>query len=60
MKPIVNAELCIGCGTCEGIVPEVFKLNDGISVVQELEDYSEYKEKIEQSIAACPTQAISL
>ena len=59
MKPVVKADLCIGCGTCEGIVPEVFKLVDGISIVQDLDDYSEYKEKIEQSITACPSQCIS-
>ncbi len=60
MKPIVNQELCIGCGTCEGICPEVFKLDDGKSTVIPLPDYSALKDKIQQAIDACPVQCISL
>ena len=28
MKAIVDQDLCIGCGICEGIVPEVFSLQN--------------------------------
>ena len=59
MKPIINEELCIGCGTCEGICPEVFKLNDGKSTVLELADYKPFADKIDQAIDACPVQCIS-
>jgi len=60
MKPIVNQELCIGCGTCEGICPEVFHLIDGKSQVKEMSDYTPFKDKIEQAVDACPVQAISI
>ena len=60
MKPIVNQELCIGCGTCESICPEVFHLDDGKSHVKEMPDYSSFKDKIEQAVDACPVQAISI
>jgi ferredoxin len=60
MKPVINQELCIGCGQCEAICPEVFKLNDGKSVVLELQDYSSFKEKIDQAVDSCPVQAISV
>lgn len=60
MKPKVN-DSCIGCGTCEGIAPEIFKVEevDGkmIAVVQEA-DYEAQKEKIDEAIAGCPVQAI--
>jgi ferredoxin len=60
MKPKVNQELCIGCGQCEAICPEIFKLDDGKSQVQDMADYSVYKDKIDQSVDACPVQAISI
>ena len=34
MRPIVDEDLCIGCGRCEELCPEVFQLgDDGISHV---------------------------
>lgn len=58
-KLTVDAETCIGCGSCEGIAPEYFHLKDGISHV-----IKEYDEKdaddIEEAINDCPVQAISL
>jgi len=32
-KPVVNADLCIGCGTCESLCPSVFKIEGGKSHV---------------------------
>lgn len=60
MKPVINQELCIGCGTCEGMCPEVFKLTNGKAQVLKIDDYSQYKDKIEQSVAACPVSCISI
>jgi len=60
MKPVINQELCIGCGTCEGICPDVFKLTDGKSQVIDLPDYSPYKDKIQNAVEACPVQCISV
>ncbi len=60
MKPKVNQELCIGCGQCEAICPEVFRLDDGKSHVLEITDYAVFKDKIEQAVDACPVQAISI
>lgn len=58
-KPIVNEESCIGCGTCQAICPEVFEVQgDSKSHVLEA-DYDALKDKIEESITACPVQAIS-
>ncbi|MBN1325570.1 ferredoxin [Candidatus Falkowbacteria bacterium] len=60
MQPIVNKEICIGCGTCEGICPEVFKIVDGKSEVQKMADYTAYADKIKQAVEACPVQCISI
>ena len=32
MKPVVDEELCIGCGNCVEICPAVFQLKDEKSV----------------------------
>jgi len=60
MTPIINQETCIGCGTCEGICPTVFKMNDGKAQVVKMDDYTAHKEGIEQSVDACPVQAITI
>jgi len=56
MKPKVN-DTCIGCMTCEGICPEVFKIIDGKATVLEA-DYAKYKDQIDEAIGACAVSAI--
>ncbi len=56
-KAVVNKDLCIGCGTCSSLCPEVFKIEDGKSHVA--------KENCEgcdcqAAVDACPVNAISL
>ena len=56
---VVDEESCIGCGTCEGIAPEYFKIEDGVSKV--IAPYAEADaDMIEDAINNCPVQAISL
>jgi ferredoxin len=62
-KIVVDAEKCIGCGSCIGIAPEVFELVNGKSSVKADFDYDslneEAKQNVETSIASCPVQAIT-
>ena len=54
----VDQQVCIGCGLCVSIVPEMFRLNDaGVSEVYDQE--AGEKEMIQQAIDSCPVNCIS-
>ena len=56
-KPHVNST-CIGCSACIAISGNVFEFdNDGLSCVRSLPSYE--KQDVDDSIAACPVNAIS-
>lgn len=60
MKPIVEREICIGCGICPALAPEVFHMSasgDKAEVIESTE-YSLFREKIQEAIASCPVRAI--
>lgn len=60
-QPKINLETCIGCGTCEALCPEVFKLKEDMKAyVIEGVNYEDYQEKIQQAVESCPTQAITV
>lgn len=53
----VDQEICIGCGLCVSIIPEVFQLNDaGVSEVQSQAGADEVK--IQEAIDSCPVNCI--
>jgi ferredoxin len=61
MKPVVDPDLCIGCGLCEDICPEVFQLwDDGLAHVIAENPDPELLADIQDAIASCPVEAISL
>ena len=61
VKIIIDKDLCIGCGTCEGICPEVFEVrDDGKSHVKGGADLEENKEGIKEAEESCPESAITV
>ena len=59
MKIKVNQDACIGCGACEQIDDELFKINDEGVSEEVSEEVSEDKvDNAKEAIETCPTGAI--
>ena len=57
-KPVVDWDLCIGCGSCVELCPEVFELKDDKAYVKASDkcDTCNCKEAME----ICPVEAITI
>ncbi len=59
MKATVDQDLCIGCGVCESVCPEVFQMNDeGLAEAIEGEINLADMENAKQAQIGCPVEAI--
>lgn len=59
MKVFVEDDLCIACGNCIEICPEVFQWNDeGISEAVTDEVPPDMVETAHEAVESCPTDAI--
>lgn len=58
--PKVNKEVCLGCGTCVTIAPEIFKMGDDGKAEVISGDFTGMDEKLNQAKDSCPVQAITL
>ena len=60
MKPQVNGDLCIGCGMCASMCPEVFIMSDdGKAEVIAGANYAAFADTMKEAVESCPTKAIS-
>lgn len=61
MRTTVDPDLCIGCGICEGIVPEVFSLqNEPYSEVLLDPVPEEFQDATREAAEECPEEAIAI
>lgn len=59
MKVKVNKDICIGCGACQAIAPNVFEIeDDGLAVAKDIQIPEEEKEDVVDALEGCPTSAI--
>lgn len=60
-KVKVLADVCIGCGACTAIVPEIFDLNDEGFAYVKTDEYNDIKkDEILDAAEGCPTSAIEI
>jgi len=57
-KIFIDEEECIGCGTCEEICPEVFKLNEKTDKAEVINQEGASEDKINEAIEGCPVECI--
>lgn len=49
---------CTGCGLCEEICPDVFKLNEETDTAQVIKSEGGPEDLIQEAIDSCPAQCI--
>lgn len=59
MKAFVDKDICIGCGACTGICPEVFDMDDdGLAIAIKEELKNELEDSAAEAQDGCPVSAI--
>lgn len=57
----VSKDVCIGCGACQAMVPDVFDIDDdGLAYVMDNAKVKENIEDVNDAVDNCPTGAITI
>ncbi|MSM38852.1 MAG: ferredoxin [Geobacter sp.] len=56
-RPYVDQEVCISCGVCVEMVPEVFRMNDD-NYAEVYDPAGAPEERIQEAMDACPANCI--
>ena len=59
MRANVDQDLCIGCGLCASLCPEVFKMNDDDKAQAITDTTDENRDAVQEAMDGCPVSAIS-
>ena len=54
----IDEEECIGCGTCEDLCEEVFKLNEETDKAEVIKPEGGPEDLIQEAIDSCPVECI--
>lgn len=57
-KVYIDEDECIGCGLCEEICPEVFKLNEETDIAEIIKPEGGPEALIDEAIESCPVECI--
>jgi ferredoxin len=57
-KPFIDSAECIACGSCEGICPGVFKLNEELGYAVVIDPAGASEKEIQEAMDACPVTCI--
>ena len=61
MKVVVDYDACASNAVCMGLLPQVFEVrDDGFLYVLNENPPESMRDKLEESVRSCPTQAISI
>lgn len=59
MAVVIDQEVCIGCGVCESVYPDLFELGaDGKASVKNLSNYD--KALAQDAASQCPVNCITV
>jgi ferredoxin len=57
----VEKDVCIGCGLCPTICPEIFEMDDdGLAIASKEQVPKELEDSAQETAESCPTEAIIL
>ena len=54
----IDEDECIGCGSCEEICPEVFKMNEDTELTEVIKPEGGPEDLIEEAMETCPVECI--
>lgn len=58
MYAMVEQDACLGCGSCEAVAPEVFRMNDEGLAEAYAEVTEDLKPAVEEAMGMCPGSCI--